>query len=67
MTQPANEAPCDSLRASYSRAEMEFKLMEWMATEFGRPRDYNTEPEARQQWYRDFGMIYHFICDVFPE
>ena len=24
------------------------------------------EPDQRDKWYRDYGMIYHFISDQFP-
>jgi len=27
----------------------------------------NLDPEQRYQWHRDNGLIYHFICDHFPE
>lgn len=27
----------------------------------------NLAPEQRDQWHRDNGLIYHFICDHFPE
>lgn len=58
---------CSPLRVSYSRAEIEVKLKEWMVAEFGHPRDYLTEPAAKERWYRDYGMMYHFLCDALPK
>jgi hypothetical protein len=59
-------SPCSPIRVAYSREEIEAKLKEWMIAEFGHPRDYLTEPDAKERWYRDFGLMYHFICDHFP-
>ena len=53
-------------RAAYSREEMEAKLREWMVKEFGHPRDHISDPDQRNAWYRDNGLLYSFICDHFP-
>jgi hypothetical protein len=50
----------------YSRTEMDEKLKAWMVEQFGHPKEYRSEPDLKEQWYRDYGMIYHFICDHFP-
>lgn len=52
--------------SAYSRQEIERKLKDWMVEQFGHPLDYVKEPDMKEQWYRDFGMMYHFICDHFP-
>ena len=57
---------CSPLRVSYSLAEIEERLKKWMVDEFGHPRDYLTEPEQKDKWYRDYGLIYHFMRDQFP-
>ena len=54
------------LRVRYSLAEMEMLLKAWMVNEFGHPRDYITDPDQKDKWYRDYGLIYHFIRDHFP-
>jgi hypothetical protein len=59
-------AICSPLRVSYSLAEIEERLKKWMVDEFGHPRDYLTEPEQKDKWYRDYGLIYHFMRDQFP-
>jgi hypothetical protein len=51
---------------AYSRAELADKLKDWMIELWG-DSPKNLEPEQRDQWHRDNGMIYHFICDHFPE
>jgi hypothetical protein len=53
-------------RVSYSRAEMDAKLKAWMIEQFGHPKEYRSEPDLKEQWYRDYGMMYHFICDNYP-
>ena len=63
---PSDETACSPLRVAYSREEMEAKLREWMVKEFGHPRDYITDSDQRNAWYRDNGLLYHFICDHFP-
>ena len=59
-------AICSPLLVSYSLAEIEERLKKWMVDEFGHPRDYLTEPEQKDKWYRDYGLIYHFMRDQFP-
>ena len=59
-------AICSPTRVSYSLEEIEARLKEWMIAEFGHPRDYLTEPEQKDKWYRDYGMIYHFLWSQFP-
>jgi len=54
------------LRVAYSREEIAAKLKDWMIELWGDiPK--NLDPEQRDKWYRDNGLIYHFICDHFPE
>lgn len=52
-------------RATYSRAELADKLKDWMIELWG-DSPKNLDPEQRDQWHRDNGLIYHFICDHFP-
>ena len=54
------------LRVRYALAEMEMLLKAWMVNEFGHPRDYITDPDQKDKWYRDYGLLYHFIRDHFP-
>jgi hypothetical protein len=54
-----------SIYQTYSREELEGKLRVWLITEFGSPNDFHDQA-AKDQWYRDFGLMYHFICDTFP-
>ena len=58
---------CSPLRVTFSREEIALKMRAWMSAEFGEPGDYIDEPAQREKWYRDYGMLYHFICDHFPE
>ena len=53
------------LRTSYSRQELADKLKDWLIELWG-DNPKNLDPEQRDQWHRDNGMIYHFICDHFP-
>lgn len=53
------------LRVAYSRAELADKLKDWMIELWG-DLPKNLDPEQRDQWHRDNGLIYHFICDHFP-
>ena len=62
---PLGAAACSPLRVAYSRAELADKLKDWMIELWG-DSPKNFEPEQRDQWHRDNGMIYHFICDHFP-
>ena len=57
---------CSALRVAYSRAELADKLKDWMIELWG-DSPKNLDPEQRDQWHRDNGLIYHFICDHFPE
>ena len=41
------------------------KLTAWMIELWG-DSPKNLDPEQRDQWHRDNGLIYHFICDHFP-
>lgn len=54
-------------RSAYSRKDLAVKLREWMEKNSGKPSDYKDQPEQRDRWYRDAGLIYDFICDHFPE
>ena len=62
----ADQSP-ELLRRAYSREEITAKLNQWMIAEFGNPREIPNDMRAREWWYRDLGLIYHFICDHFPE
>lgn len=57
---------CSPLRVAYSRAELADKLKDWMIELWG-DSPKNLDPEQRDQWHRENGLIYHFICDHFPE
>jgi len=57
--------PCSPLRVAYSRAELADKLKDWMIELWG-DSPKNLDPDQRDQWHRDNGLIYHFICDHFP-
>ena len=57
----------EPLRVAYSREELASKMAEWMVRSFGHPMDYITEPDVRDKWLRDNGLIYQFICAHFPE
>jgi hypothetical protein len=57
---------CSPLRVTFSREEIVLKMRAWMSVEFGEPGDYINAPDQREKWYRDYGMLYHFICDHFP-
>lgn len=46
-----------------SLAEMDVALRKWMVKEFGPPSSLNEM--QRDQWYRDNGLIYHFLRDHF--
>ncbi len=63
---PSDATACSPFRVAYSRAELADKLKDWMIELWG-DSPKNLEPEQRDQWHRDNGMIYHFICDHFPE
>jgi hypothetical protein len=66
ITCPCTYRENGPLRVSYSRAEIADKLKDWMIELWGDPPK-NLDPEQRDQWHRDNGLIYHFICDHFPE
>jgi hypothetical protein len=57
----------EPLRRAYSREELASAMAEWMVTSFGHPMDYITEPDVRDKWLRDNGLLYQFICAHFPE
>lgn len=63
---PSDETACSPVRVAYSRAELADKLKDWMIELWG-DSPKNLDPEQRDQWHRDNGLIYHFICDHFPE
>jgi hypothetical protein len=65
MTCPCTYQKNGPLRVSYSRAEIADKLEDWMIELWG-DSPKKLAPEQRDQWHRDNGMIYHFICDHFP-
>jgi hypothetical protein len=60
-----DETPDSPLRVAYSRAELADKLKDWMI-ELWENSPKNLDSEQRDQWHRDNGLIYHFICDHFP-
>jgi hypothetical protein len=56
----------EPLRMSYSRDELATALNEWMIDLWSEiPR--NLTAEQRDQFHRDNGLIFHFICDHFPK
>ena len=59
------ESSSSAERVSYSRAEIVEKMKQWMIEQWGE-EPKNLEPDQRDQWHRDNGLIYHFICDHFP-
>lgn len=61
-----SDTPESPLRVAYSRAELSDKLTIWMVKEFGHPRDHINDPDQRDAWYRNNGLIHQFICDHFP-
>lgn len=63
---PSDATVCSPLRVAYSRAELADKLKDWMIELWG-DSPKNLDPEQRNKWHRDNGLIYHFICDHFPE
>ncbi len=50
-----------------SKDEIVQKMKDWMVLHFGSPSDYANEPDQRDKWYRDYGLLYHFICDNFQD
>ncbi len=55
----------EPLRCSYSREELMQKLTDWMVKIYGSPTSYADDPDQRDAWYRDNGLIAHFIRDHF--
>ncbi len=52
-------------RTAYSLKEISEKLNQWMIDQWGDlPKDL--DPHRRDQFYRDNGLIYHFLTDHFP-
>jgi hypothetical protein len=49
-------------KTAYTREELIDLIAAWMLAEFGNPREL--EPEQRDQWYRDNGLIAAFIRDT---
>lgn len=65
-TDPAEETNIeDPITQAYTLSEIDAKLKLWMKAEYGDARDCKTLKE-REQWYRHYGMIYHFLSDIFP-
>jgi hypothetical protein len=64
----------EPLRTAYSLKEISEKLNQWMIDLWAESSDdpYGGEipksltPEERDQFYRDNGLIYHFLSDHFP-
>lgn len=52
-------------KTSYSQEEILAELRAWMIAETGTPME--KEPEARDAWYRDYGLIAHFLMEKFPK
>jgi len=52
-------------KAAYTQEEILAELRAWMIAEIGAPME--KEPEARDGWYRDYGLIAHFLMDKFPK
>lgn len=53
-------------RCSYSLEEMKELLSKWMVQEFGNPRDDIKDLDQKDKWYRDYGLIFHFLRDHYP-
>lgn len=53
------------MKLTLSFREFEDRLRQWMIRESGLPSYYGGAEKDR--WYRDYGLIYHFISDQFPE
>ena len=53
------------LRTAYSRKELSEALNEWMVKQWGNSPK-NLPPCLQDKFYRDNGLIYHFIADHFP-
>ena len=53
------------LRTAYSRKELSEALNKWMIDRWGES-PANLSPCHRDRYYRDNGLIYHFIADHFP-
>jgi hypothetical protein len=53
-------------RQAYSREEITNKMNLWMVSQFGPLEDYKNEPEHRDKWLRDNGLLNRFIRDHFP-
>jgi hypothetical protein len=49
---------------TYSQEQLIQLLTEWMVKYRGSPMEL--DDEVRDQWYRDNGLIAHFIRDHFP-
>lgn len=64
-TETLHAVACSPLRVAYSRTQLADKLKDWMIELWG-DLPKNLDPEQRDQWHRDNGLIYHFICDHFP-
>lgn len=56
----------EPLRTAYSRDELADRLDEWMVNMWGNTPN-NLDPDERNQWHRDNGLLYHFIRDHFPK
>jgi len=54
----------EPLKVAYSREELMRELTKWMVDLFGDPM--LMDPSERDSWYRDNGLIAHFIRDFFP-
>lgn len=50
---------------TYTRNELSNELRKWMLAQRGNPMDLLGK--AQEQWYRDYGLIQHFITDHFAE
>jgi hypothetical protein len=57
--------PKEAIRRTLSRAELADLLTTWMIELYGAPPK-DLSPSERDQFHRDNGLIYHFICDHFP-
>lgn len=55
----------EPIKTAYSLDELRVKLSNWMVAERGKPKDM-TEEKA-DNFYRDFGLIYHFLSEHFPQ
>ena len=55
----------EPIRASFSLAEIQAKLTEWMVEQYGHP--LTLKGRFRDKWHEREGMIHHFLICQFPD